>query len=69
MRSEEDWAIIEILVFYFIHIWMVITQNYGLIWKGFSEDITAGISTLKAVKNILECPSKLLQDPSGLGYK
>ena len=42
---------------------MVITQNYGLIWMGFFEEIVAGISKYKDVKNILECPSKLLQDP------
>ena len=48
---------------------MVITQNYGLIWTGFSEEIIAGISKYKVVKNILECPSKLLQYPGALGYE
>ena len=46
---------------------MFITQNCGLIWKGFPEEIIAGISKLEAVKNILECPSKLLQDPGAVG--
>ena len=48
---------------------MAITQTYGLIWKGSSEEIITGISKLKAVKNILECPSKLLHDPGAVRYK
>ena len=48
---------------------MVITQNNGLIWKGFSEEIIVGISKYKAEKHILECPSKLLKDPGALGYE
>ena len=47
---------------------MVITQNYGLIWMGFSEEVIAGISKYKAIRNILECPSKSLQDPGAVGY-
>ena len=42
---------------------MITTLNYGLIWIGFSEEISARISNHKNVKNILECPSQLLQDP------
>ena len=37
----------ETLVFYFICIEMVVTQNYGLIWMEFSERIRAGISKYK----------------------
>ena len=32
---------------------MVITQNYGLIWKGLSEEIIAGISKYQAVNKSL----------------
>ena len=51
VRSEEDLGrIIEILVFYFICNYMVITQIYGLIWKWFSEEIIAGIDRLKTAQ-------------------
>ena len=48
---------------------MAIIQNYGLICIGFLEEITVGISNFKTAKNVLECPSKLLQDPGALGYE
>ena len=47
---------------------MAITHNYGLIWIGFLEEIIVRMSKYKDVKNILECPSKSLQDPGTLGY-
>ena len=58
----------EILVFYFICIEMVVTQNYGIIWMGFSEMIRAGIGKYKDGKNIQECPSNLLSNAYVLGY-
>ena len=48
---------------------MALTQNYGLIRKVLSEEITAGISNYIAVRNILKCPSKLLQDPGAVKYE
>ena len=48
---------------------MAISQNYGLVWMGFSEEIITGISKYKHVKNVQECPSKLLQDPGMLGFE
>ena len=36
---------------------------------GFSEQIIAGISTYQIIKNILDCPSTLLQDPGAMGYE
>ena len=47
---------------------MVITQSYGLIWTGLLEEIPVRLSKYKDAKNILQCPSKLLQDPNALGY-
>ena len=48
---------------------MAITQNYGLIWKGFSEEVTAEKSEFKSAKNVHECPSELLQDLGAVGYE
>ena len=48
---------------------MVITWSYELMCMGFSEEIIAGINKYKDVKNILECPPKLLQDPGALWYE
>ena len=54
------------LVFYFSSNEMVVTQNFRLMWIRFSEKIIVDIRKCKDRKNILECPSKSLPNPSAL---